>query len=87
MQNTHIEKNWRHANVLRFIAGALLEEVRRFNRGEHIQRQLKEWAKFKFRFKLTQYENEDKYPVHFPRNIYNTAERPNDVVWSDSLVK
>lgn len=28
--------------------------------------------------------DEDKYPVHFPQHIYNTAERPDIVVWSDS---
>ena len=27
---------------------------------------------------------EDKYPAHFPQHIYNTAERPDIVVWSDS---
>ncbi len=28
--------------------------------------------------------DEDKYPAHFPQHIYNTAERPDIVVWSDS---
>ena len=97
--------NWRHDNVLRVIAGALLVQVRRFNRGEHVQKHHKEWTKFKS--KETQYRkpdrkietrksipgeardwkmlwDEDKYPAHFPQHIYNTAERPDIVVWSDS---
>lgn len=45
--------NWRHDNVLRVIAGALLVQVRRFNRGEHVQKPHKEWTKFKS--KKTQY--------------------------------
>ena len=97
--------NWRHDNVLRVIAGALLVQVRRFNRGEHVQKHHKEWTKFKS--KETHYRkpdrkietrksipgeardwkmlwDEDKYPAHFPQHIYNTAERPDIVVWSDS---
>ena len=97
--------NWRHDNVLRVIAGALMMQIGQFNRGEHVQRLHKEWTKFKS--KKTQYGrpekkmemrksfpgeakdwkilwDEDKYPAHFPQHIYNTAERPDIVVWSDS---
>ena len=88
--------NWRHDNVLRVIAGALLEQIERVNRGAHAQRHHKDWVKFNS--KGTQYGKPEKrmemkknlfgdardwkmlWDADFPQHIYNTAERPDIVV-------
>ncbi|XP_063683646.1 uncharacterized protein LOC134818144 [Bolinopsis microptera] len=68
--------NWRHDNVLRVIAGALLDQLKMYNSSERPFERVKDW-------KLIW--DEDTLPAQFPQHIYNTAERPDIVVWSDSL--
>ena len=96
--------NWRHDNVLRVIAGALLDQLKMYNSAGSTTSD-KEWLRFKSKDggygypkpklrKEMPFErakdwvliwDEDTLPAQFPQHIYNTSERPDIVVWSDSL--
>ncbi|XP_063681930.1 uncharacterized protein LOC134816860 [Bolinopsis microptera] len=96
--------NWRHDNVVRVIAGALLDQLKMYNSSRSTTSD-KEWIRFKSKDgkydhpkpklrKERPFErakdwkliwDEDTLPAQFPQHIYNTAERPDIVVWSDSL--
>ena len=96
--------NWRHDNVLRVIAGALLDQLRIYNSADSTTSD-REWLRFKSKDgsyakpkpmlkKETPFAraqdwmliwDEDTLPIQFPQHIYNTPERPDIVVWYDSL--
>ena len=96
--------NWRHDNVLRVIAKALLDQLEKFN-NKDTKPVTKEWVNFKssessyrkpaFKIKKeSSFEtavdwklmwDEDSLPAQFPQHIFSTAERPDIVVWSESV--
>ena len=96
--------NWRHDNVLRVIAKALLDQLEKFN-NKDTKPVTKEWVNFKssessyrkpaFKIKKeSSFEtavdwklmwDEDSLPAQFPQHIFSTAERPDMVVWSESV--
>ena len=96
--------NWRHDNVLRVIAKALLDQLEKFN-NKDTKPGTKEWVNFKssessyrkpaFKIKKeSSFEtavdwklmwDEESLPSQFPQHIFCTAERPDIVVWSESV--